>query len=1253
MTFKADVNKPTEYDGIIADSEKANGLPNGLLKLVMMIENRNDPKNRVSPKGASGVMQVMPSNFESLGITDPENPEQNIFGAGKLMAQLNKQYGGDVGAMLAHYNGGNRAASDYLAGKEMNPETTDYLSYAAPYFDFKKPSGFGRKMMGAATAQMDNRLPSDLAGADVTGEEELYTGMDASLDAQLKSEAQLADWSAENALKYGFGDTLTAALGHMASRENDPNFIMGDSQFEDIRKQIPNGLNSTQTDRLYNSRSQDDFQYNLNKTVEENDLMARVAQQDGWGKAGATAAIISGGLLDPVALPLSTFGAVGRVVRGANIASTVTRGAAEAAVVTGAISPIIQTADKGSWSGADVAMHMGAAAVFGAGISTLGRLGTAGAEFTRATQEATLRRMQGAPEYQPRANVDEVGTPINFRDAQQQSTSAEGSDLGAGVTEVHRAANAWDETVTPEMAKVQKRRDAWYNNPLREKVTGWSDSEGVVLARSKSKTARFLQAMWSGNAAGLGKQEARTAAVMKEQMLEQMQYETIPELKGLFQNTLDGKGLADYMAGGAKDQQAAFSRAVQLERYKHRMYRADNGGDSKGYVSDASADIQRAAKVLDDLYGKTKKMHMDSQTEHADVLAKEDSVGYIEQRPDFNKLVHADTETRKAFLDMVKDDYRAEATAKINNLRKERDGWMEAAYKRAEQDMEKPWVNEFLSDPNKYFDKHVSQLSKKLQKEMDRRASHWWDNALKDPETRYQNSEASLMTLAREMAGEWFTGKEVDADLVTAFQKSLTEKWSDTSRRELNMLNKRTVNGQELYMLDMFSHDVFGATTRTMNDTAGRVAMAKMGWKTEQDIADSIDAMRFDGATAREIESAKFISDVILNRAKGLDNTPLVQAASNVVFAQMMGKLPTSLIADLPTIIGNLGVGGMVDALGGMAKHVVDGSMFVKNGRPTPLGRDLEKALNGLTGHDHLLWVPQQLNADGMAMEAGGSILRRSAAAARFTATVSGANATARTIGTAVTKTTVDRLHKYFKTGKGLSEVRLQDVGLHPEQLGRIKEQFDLHSTDKDFGLDKWDARAREEFVSAAHRFTNQNRIDRSYAGEVPKWSRDNILGYLYSKFRIIGIRAQEKVLMRNVTIMDSNTVGLLTAGIAYATFMAYARIHLDAATSKDGAKTLKDRLTPWGVTETALRLSSVFGLGSEIGNLGTLLTGGGFQGSDTPVTGAIGNFIGAGQAVGKAVTGEGTGEAAVDNVFKALPGGNSYLMMGIKNNIK
>ena len=1255
--FRVDMNKPTEYDGLAAETDKAFGLPDGLTKLVMMIENRNNPKNRVSPKGAEGVMQIMPANKKALGITDSNDPVQAFQGAGKLLSDALKRYDGNVGAALADYNGGPRAAKRYIAGQSLHPETKQYLEFAQDYLQSGNPtSTYGDTVMNAGVNQVEATAPSDMYQDEEQPLTAFVTGLDEEAEHRLQDEAKFYDLSLNESIKFGLKDTLTSSIAHAFEREEDENYVLGDEQFNQIKQQFPEGLSGDQEKRIRNSRSQSDFEYNVERVRQENDFGKRMATQMGWSAVGAYAGVMAGGLFDPVALPLGTFGAGARLIRGGSALAGAGRMAAEGAAATAIASPIIQQIDKGSVDGGTVLQHMGMAAAFGGALGTVIR-SPAVKQFDEVAQETAQARVDGDLVYaNPVPKTGDDGLVVNFNDAHDTSVGASGEVIGVGPTAVQRHAESWDESYGSEAAdKVRNRRMAWYNAPWRNKAFGWADSEGVQLAKSKSKTARWVGAMWSGDQAGLGRQQSRTAAVLKEQMKDEMLYTYVPSMKSALESYMTPAEKMNYMAGGAADVQARFSREVQLERYRHRLYRAEHG-DSKGYVSEAPAPVQKAAASLDELMARAKKMHLDADTEHASILKDMDSVGYIEQRPDFIKINRASPEHKKAFLDMVKDDYHAEATAKINKMRSERSEWIEATYKRAEQALDgegkKEWVDDFLKDPERYFDKHIELLSKKIHSEMDKRASHWWENALRNPEERYQNSEASLLTLAREMSDEWFTGREVDADMVRDFQKALTSKWADTSRRELNMTNKRVVNGEDVYLLDMFQHDVFSSTVSTANNTAGRVAMAKLGWKTEQDIQDTLTAMYHSGATSREVEAAKHISDIILNRAKGLDDQPLVQALSNMTHATMMGKLGQSIIADLPMAIGNIGVGGMFDALGKMAEKVMDGSMFVRNGRLTEVGSDLDAMTKGLLGHDNELWIPQQVNADGMAMEVGGSLLRRSAAAARFTNTLSGANAMSKLVGTGVTRASNKKIHTFLRTGKGISEARLADVGLTKKEISRIKKQFDQFSGKDDFGLDKWtDPLAKEDLIAAANRFAQQGQMSKSYAGDLPQWTRNTVLGYLYSRFRSIGIKAQEKVLVRNITHADSNTFAMMTAAVSFATFLAYARIYADAATSKDGRKVLKDRLTPMGITDQVAKFTSVMGLGSEFTSILNMLTGGAVQGgSDTPLTALPTNIGKAVSATGAAVSGEGTVGSAAAAGAKLLPGANTYQMILLRN---
>ncbi len=81
------------------------GLPPELLLAVVMEESGGDPRAE-SPKGARGLMQLMPATAEELGVADPAHPGQNLQGGARYLARLLDKYDGDLDLALAAYNAG-------------------------------------------------------------------------------------------------------------------------------------------------------------------------------------------------------------------------------------------------------------------------------------------------------------------------------------------------------------------------------------------------------------------------------------------------------------------------------------------------------------------------------------------------------------------------------------------------------------------------------------------------------------------------------------------------------------------------------------------------------------------------------------------------------------------------------------------------------------------------------------------------------------------------------------------------------------------------------------------------------------------------------------------------------------------------------------------------------------------------------------------------------------------------------------------
>ncbi|MCK0526966.1 lytic transglycosylase domain-containing protein [Anaerobiospirillum sp. NML120449] len=89
----------------IINASRATGLPASLIAAVIMVES-GAVMTAVSPRGAQGLMQLMPETQKELKVSDPFDPRSNIEAGARYLARMLKLFNNDEAIALAAYNAG-------------------------------------------------------------------------------------------------------------------------------------------------------------------------------------------------------------------------------------------------------------------------------------------------------------------------------------------------------------------------------------------------------------------------------------------------------------------------------------------------------------------------------------------------------------------------------------------------------------------------------------------------------------------------------------------------------------------------------------------------------------------------------------------------------------------------------------------------------------------------------------------------------------------------------------------------------------------------------------------------------------------------------------------------------------------------------------------------------------------------------------------------------------------------------------------
>jgi soluble lytic murein transglycosylase-like protein len=114
------------FDDLIVEHAGRHGIRTDLVRAVMQVESAFNPNAR-SPKGAMGLMQLMPATARQFGVQNPFNPAENIRAGVAYLRQLLDRYGDNEELALAAYNAGPGAVAKY--GETVPPyqETKRYV----------------------------------------------------------------------------------------------------------------------------------------------------------------------------------------------------------------------------------------------------------------------------------------------------------------------------------------------------------------------------------------------------------------------------------------------------------------------------------------------------------------------------------------------------------------------------------------------------------------------------------------------------------------------------------------------------------------------------------------------------------------------------------------------------------------------------------------------------------------------------------------------------------------------------------------------------------------------------------------------------------------------------------------------------------------------------------------------------------------------------------------------------------------------
>jgi len=141
---------PEKLDDLIDQTAARHHVDPQLVEAIVQVESEGNPR-ALSPKGAQGLMQLIPATAERMGVHHPYDPGENVEGGVSYLRYLLDLFGGDTSLALAGYNAGENSVMRY-GGVPPIKETQSYVRKVNELYDGGGSGDNGSTHSGAPLA---------------------------------------------------------------------------------------------------------------------------------------------------------------------------------------------------------------------------------------------------------------------------------------------------------------------------------------------------------------------------------------------------------------------------------------------------------------------------------------------------------------------------------------------------------------------------------------------------------------------------------------------------------------------------------------------------------------------------------------------------------------------------------------------------------------------------------------------------------------------------------------------------------------------------------------------------------------------------------------------------------------------------------------------------------------------------------------------------------------------------------------------